>query len=166
MNTLKATRKQIGLTQVQAAKLIGVSRRTYQTYEEKSEDTPNSNELLELLKKAGLNEDGFPAILSIRFIKLTASKIFAKYQEVECAYLFGSYARGEADFESDVDFIIVEKGMSLLRMGGLLGDLRRALHKDVDLVSHRTIIDNERMIRDVLSQGVKIYGRRTDFSKN
>ena len=165
METLKKVRKQMGLTQIQAAELIGVSRRTYQTYEEK-EETIHGNKLLDMLKKAGLDENGYPAILSIRFIVKTASEIFARYPEVECAYLFGSYARGEADLESDVDFIIVEQGMSLLKMGGLLGGLQEALHKDVDLVSHRTIIDNERMVRDVLRQGIKVYGRRTNLSKN
>lgn len=166
MNSLKSTRKQTGLTQEQAAKLCGISRRTYQTYEENDSNQEKSNELLELLKKAGLNEDGFPSIISVRFIKLTASEIFAKHPEVECAYLFGSYARGEATPQSDVDFLIVEQGMSLLDMGGLLGELREALHKDVDLVTHRQILDNERMIRDVLRQGVKVYGHRTNFFKN
>lgn len=163
MDSLKEIRKEMGLTQAQAAELIGVSRRTYQSYEKIGAYETNR---IEKLKKAGFDENGNPAILSIRFIKKTASEIFAQYQQVECAYLFGSYARGEADFESDVDFLIVEKDMSLLDMGGLLGKLREALHKDVDLVTHESILDNERMIRDVLRQGVKVYGRRISVSKN
>ena len=83
METLKQVRKKAGLTQIQAAKLCGVSRRTYQTYEEIDTQKDKSNELLELLKKAGLNENGFPAILSVRFIKKVASEIFAKFPEVE-----------------------------------------------------------------------------------
>ena len=30
-----------------------------------------------------------------------------KYPEIECAYLFGSYARGEATDKSDIDILIV-----------------------------------------------------------
>ena len=153
----------MGLTQTQAAELIGVSRRTYQSYEKIG---AYQTDRIEKLKKVGFDENGNPTILSIRFIKKTASETFAKHPEVECAYLFGSYARGEADFESDVDFLIVEEGLSLLDMGGILGELEDALHKDVDLVTHRSILENERMVRDVLRQGVKVYGRRINFSKN
>jgi hypothetical protein len=50
--------------------------------------------------------------------------------------VFGSVARGEADTESDVDFLVnMEPGRSLLDMGGLLMDLRELLNCEVDVVT-------------------------------
>lgn len=51
-------------------------------------------------------------------------------------YLFGSYAKGTADENSDID-ILYEKGerISLLGVSSMLQDLKEALNKSVDLVS-------------------------------
>jgi uncharacterized protein len=50
--------------------------------------------------------------------------------------IFGSVARGEADENSDVDFLVeMEPGRSLMDMGGLLMDLRDLLGREVDVVS-------------------------------
>lgn len=52
--------------------------------------------------------------------------------------VFGSVARGEADEQSDVDFLVeMEPGRSLLDMGGLLMDLRDLLGREVDVVTER-----------------------------
>jgi len=50
--------------------------------------------------------------------------------------VFGSVARGEADFKSDVDFLVdLEKGRSLFDLGGLLMDLQKLLGRNVDVVT-------------------------------
>jgi predicted nucleotidyltransferase len=50
--------------------------------------------------------------------------------------VFGSVARGEADFKSDVDFLVdLEEGRSLFDLGGLLMDLQELLHCKVDVVT-------------------------------
>ncbi len=50
--------------------------------------------------------------------------------------VFGSVARGEADAESDVDFVVLmEAGRTLLDVGGLLMDLRDLLGTEVDIVT-------------------------------
>ncbi|HEX6901212.1 MAG TPA: nucleotidyltransferase domain-containing protein [Thermoanaerobaculia bacterium] len=52
--------------------------------------------------------------------------------------VFGSVARGEADERSDVDFLVeLEKGRSLLDLGGLLMDLQDLLGRRVDVVTER-----------------------------
>lgn len=52
--------------------------------------------------------------------------------------IFGSVARGDADSESDVDFLVqLEPGRSLLDLGGLLMDLRDLLGPRVDVVSEK-----------------------------
>ena len=169
MNTLKEARKKAGLRQVDAADLCGVSRRTYQTYEEqgKKDDAENStyDYLLAKLEEMGINEYT-PPILSVRFIKKIANDIFAKHQEVKCAYLFGSYARNEATVKSDVDILVVAPDLDGFAFAGLHHELRMALHKDVDLVNHTTLMSSEKMLRDLLEQGVRIYGQRISCFKN
>ena len=50
--------------------------------------------------------------------------------------VFGSAARGEADSESDLDFLVdLEEGSSLLDLGGLLMDLQELLGRKVDVVT-------------------------------
>lgn len=54
---------------------------------------------------------------------------------VERVYLFGSYARGEATSDSDVD-ILIDSGKidSYFGIGKLYSRLNRALEKDLDIV--------------------------------
>jgi hypothetical protein len=50
--------------------------------------------------------------------------------------VFGSAARGSTHFGSDVDFLVdMDRGRSLLDMGGLLMDLRDLLGCEVDVVT-------------------------------
>ncbi|MBD5099473.1 MAG: nucleotidyltransferase [Clostridiales bacterium] len=53
-------------------------------------------------------------------------------------YLFGSYARGEATEESDIDLLVdAENIISLYTFNGLYDDLENALQKRLDLVTVR-----------------------------
>jgi predicted nucleotidyltransferase len=52
--------------------------------------------------------------------------------------VFGSVARGDADAQSDIDFLVdLEPGRSLLDLGGLLMDLRDLLGQNVEVVTER-----------------------------
>ena len=52
--------------------------------------------------------------------------------------IFGSVARGEADADSDVDFLVeMEPGKSLFDLGGLLMDLQDLLGCPVDIVTEK-----------------------------
>lgn len=67
------------------------------------------------------------------------SKIVAPILErygVSRAYLFGSYARGDALPDSDID-LRIDGGRirSMFGLGGLYNDLKEALKKPVDLVT-------------------------------
>ena len=67
-------------------------------------------------------------------LKAIIKPIFQKY-EINEIYLFGSYARGEATKDSDVD-IYCSKGnvRSLIDQGRLIDELKTALNKEVDIV--------------------------------
>lgn len=59
--------------------------------------------------------------------------IAPKYN-VEEIYLFGSYARGEATQESDLDFLVFgEKSFKLTMLFALAEELREAFQKEVDV---------------------------------
>ena len=158
MNTLKTLRKKHGLTQIDAAKICGVSRRTYQTYEEMGAKTDSYDDLLKTLKEMCINRN-LPPLLNINIIKRIASRIFAKYKEVRCAYLFGSYARNEATIDSEVDILVVVPALGM-KTYRIVGDLKNALGKEVDFLTHRQLIDNEEFLARILNEGIKIYQRR------
>jgi len=65
--------------------------------------------------------------------------------------VFGSVARGEDDERSDIDLLVdMEKGRTLLDLGGLLMDLRELLGCSVDVVTEKGLRDRirDRVLRD------------------
>ena len=74
-------------------------------------------------------------IYTINQIREIAMPIAASYG-VKSLSLFGSYARGEATEDSDIDLLLDRAGMAGgWAMGGLYADLRDALGKELDLVT-------------------------------
>ena len=68
-------------------------------------------------------------------IREIAAPIAASYG-VKSLSLFGSYARGEANEESDVDLLLDRgNGVRGWEIGGLYTDLSEALGKELDLVT-------------------------------
>lgn len=66
----------------------------------------------------------------------------AKKYNLRAVYLFGSYARGEANHESDIDLLIDSTGSTikgLFDMGGLYNELCQACGKSVDVVTTNTL---------------------------
>ncbi|MEW6683775.1 MAG: nucleotidyltransferase family protein [Nitrospirota bacterium] len=79
-------------------------------------------------------------------------RIAAKHG-VRSIRVFGSVARGEADEQSDVDFLVeMEPGRTLFDMGGLLMDLRDLLGRNVNVVSVRGLKPRirERILREAV----------------
>ena len=65
--------------------------------------------------------------------------LLGKHYGAERIFLFGSYARGEADEESDIDLRIDKGEIRGLQMGALLTDIEDALGKKVDLLSTKCL---------------------------
>ena len=84
-----------------------------------------------------LAEKGLPPakdVLAIEDIKNAVITHSTKYP-IKYIGLFGSYARGEADEDSDIDLIVeFEDKVSLLKVIGLKARLETVLRKKVDLV--------------------------------
>lgn len=69
--------------------------------------------------------------------------------------VFGSVANGTADQNSDIDFLVdMEKGRSLLDVGGLLMDLQGLFRRKVDVVTTSGL--RERIRETVLKQAVEL----------
>ena len=81
-------------------------------------------------------------VYTIEEIKEMIYDILKKYG-VEKAYIFGSYARGEADKKSDVD-IMIKKGnlKTLLQLSALANEIEQILKKQIDIVIEETYTDD------------------------
>lgn len=76
-------------------------------------------------------------IYTIEEITVRITPVAKKYC-IPAVYLFGSYARGTATEDSDVDLLIDMTGVKLTGMfafGGLYCDFEDALEKKIDLVT-------------------------------
>ncbi|MBX3295184.1 MAG: nucleotidyltransferase family protein [Acidobacteria bacterium] len=78
-------------------------------------------------------------------------EMIAKQHGATNIRVFGSVARGDADDESDIDFLVeLEPGRSLLDLGGLLIDLQKLLGRPVDVITEKGL--NPRIRERVLSE--------------
>lgn len=103
-------------------------------------------------------------ILSIQEIKNKITPILSEYN-VEYASLFGSYARGEATEDSDVDIFVHpgpnSKLKSILNASGMRLDMIEALGKSVDLITHISNDPLDRYFRENFYRDeVVIYGTK------
>lgn len=63
----------------------------------------------------------------------------AESYNIDKVYLFGSYARGEAAEESDIDLIVDSEKLRGLKFFGFYEDLKEAFQKNVDLITEEQI---------------------------
>lgn len=158
MNELRRKRKDLQITQLQAANSCGVSLRTYQTYEETDNTNDTYKELLKKLNEMGVL-DGSNYVVGIKGIKEACRQLFPReYPEIKCAYLYGSYARGEATGKSDIDILVVIDKPMGMKYFEIADSLEELLHKEIDLQSYEQLVNNAPMLKDILVEGIKIYG--------
>ena len=95
-------------------------------------------------------------VFSLDDIKAMVKPIAQKYQ-VEAIYLFGSYARGEADEESDLDFLVFG-GLSFKRILVLdiAEELRIVFQKEVDAFEISELNTDSEFYRRVMEEKVII----------
>ena len=157
MNTLKEVRIEKNLTQKEVADRIGISLRSYISYEKEPEkqNTPKYRFLIQEIQKMNLLDEEH-GVLVLNDIKSICSAVFEQYN-IQFCYLFGSYAKGSAKETSDVD-LLGHGEISGLKFFGLVEELREKLHKKVDLLDIRQALNNEELLTEILKDGIKIYG--------
>lgn len=157
MGGLKELRIEKKLTQQQVADLVGISLRSYKSYEndEEKQGTIKYNYIMEQLTKINFVDEEH-GLLTIEDITRKCAKVFERY-DVKFCYLFGSYAKGRATPTSDVDFLI-SADVKGLKFYGLIEDIRVALHKRVDVLNMGQLKDNIELTEEIFKDGIKIYG--------
>ena len=148
MINLKELRNEKKLTQQQVADLIGISLRSYKSYEndEEKQDTIKYNYIIEQLSKINyIDEEN--GILEIEDIARKCSKVLEKY-DVNFCYLFGTYAKGKATPTSDVD-LLLSANVNGLRFYGLVEEIRTAP------VLHNNICEKDEM-KDIIKKFLAI----------
>lgn len=153
---LKELRKEKNLTQAEASAFVGIPLRTYKNYEN---DPSKQGSIKYVYMKEKLESYGFideeNGILSLDMIIETCKKIMPQY-EVEYCYLFGSYAKDEANEKSDVDLLVATPATGL-KFFGLAERLRKELKKKVDLLDLRQLENNMELLNEILKNGIRIY---------
>jgi predicted nucleotidyltransferase len=83
--------------------------------------------------------------------------IINQYSAVNRAFIFGSYAKGEADSRSDLDIRIEADGLRAMDYCGLAGRLMMALDIPMDLIETNNL--SEEFLDRIRGQEVLIFER-------
>lgn len=156
---LKSYRESIGISSLEASNVCGVPLRTYQRYEQDDSygNKLKRNAIFDIMKKKyEITEK--KGLLKFETIKTKVGEVLDKHKdEIEFCYLFGSYAKGYAKEDSDVDLCIATrlKGLSFI---ALAGELRESLNKNIDLLRLSDIQNNTNLLSEIMKDGIKIYG--------
>ena len=84
-------------------------------------------------------------------------EIFEKYKEIEKVILFGSRARGDNKYNSDIDICIVGAGVMHLTLAKINMDISEInTPLSFDILSFNEL-NKEELIKNILKEGVVIY---------
>ncbi|MDR1320739.1 MAG: nucleotidyltransferase domain-containing protein [Gracilibacteraceae bacterium] len=96
------------------------------------------------------------AVYSIEQIRERIAPVAQSY-EVGRVMLFGSYARGEATEDSDIDLHVWRRNLrGLFELSGFMLDLKDALGKEVDVVPHDSM--RKKFYDNIKDNEVLLYG--------
>lgn len=94
-------------------------------------------------------------IYSVDEIRNVLYPVFVRHN-VKKAVLFGSYVKGLADKNSDVD-LLLDSRLRGLKFVGLIEDVRSALDKEVDVFDETHIIPGSKISSEIQKDGIVIY---------
>lgn len=157
MSELKDLRIEKKMTQQEVADLVGISLRSYKSYEndEDKRESIKYRYIMEQLTKINFIDEEH-GLLTVDDIRRKCSKVLEQY-DVNFCYLFGSYAKGKETPASDVD-LLISANIKGLKFYGLVEELRTALQKRVDVLDMNQLKGNLELTEEILKDGVKIYG--------
>ena len=152
---LQEKRKSYQISQRQASEILGIPLRTYARYEEDESysDSYKYKKIMEDLDKAFFVDEEH-GLLTVEKIKTIVLPVLEEHN-INFAYLFGSYATGEARENSDVD-LLVDTSITGLAYFQLVEELRTKLRKKVDLLRLSDIEPDNPISIEILKNGIKI----------
>ncbi len=84
---------------------------------------------------------------------------YCRKNQINYFGIFGSFARGEANDDSDIDIMVdFEETKSLMKIGGIQYDLEERLGRPVDLVSRKNIKPSIK--KNILNDMKVLYEKR------
>lgn len=95
------------------------------------------------------------AVYTISQLKERLIPIFID-NSIKKAVLFGSYGKGNATKESDID-LLVDSGLKGLGFVGLIEDIRAAVDKDVDIFDITHVEKGSKIDLEIQKTGVLMY---------
>ncbi|QLY40005.1 helix-turn-helix domain-containing protein [Hujiaoplasma nucleasis] len=162
-NNIKIVRENLELTQEQVSLLTGIPVKTLRNWEQEvrkpSEWTIDlvMDRLLRVKMEEYAKIDESSGVLSFLTIKENISKI-AKNYDIEKVYLFGSYVKGQATQNSDVD-LYMESDLYGLKYFEFVEQLRENLKKKVEVLSNKTVQEYSKIDEEIKKSGALIYER-------
>ncbi len=96
-------------------------------------------------------------IYTIEEIKRILKKVLSELPVYE-VILFGSYAKNEANKDSDLDFILDTKDtLNGFKLFSVITKIEEAFNKNVDAFEKTEIIDNSKIDKEIKKTGVVVY---------
>ena len=94
-------------------------------------------------------------VYTVKDIQTALNPVFAKY-DIKKATLFGSYVKGNATAESDVD-LFLDSGLKGFEFVRLMEDVRTVLQKDVDVLDKTHVVSGSKISSEIAKEGIVIY---------
>lgn len=163
-SAIRVIRKNLGLTQTELSFKLGIPINTIRNWEQEIRKTSDwiidlciDRLLREKAEQESLLETS-KDVLSFLTLKNKIINLAKKY-DVDRIYLFGSYAKGQAGANSDID-LYMESNLYGLEYFEFAEALRNALNKSIELLSDKTIQRDSLIHREIKQTGVIIFERR------
>ncbi|MCH3909027.1 MAG: helix-turn-helix domain-containing protein [Bacilli bacterium] len=157
---IKQLRISKGLTQKEAANLVGVSLRTYQNHEygKASKNGCVEKEIIEKLDNSACSVKNEYAH-SLEHLSQIITKVAGRHSnnEVSVIYLFDPSIEDKANKRAKVGLLFTGslQGLDLI---GFEGELSGALHKNVELIKIDDAVKNQGNISKIIADGIKVFG--------
>lgn len=155
---LKTVRLSKRMTQEEAALALGVSLRSYKSYEnEKDKQKTDKYKYLLSRLESHTSIDEKHGILTVEEIGKGVRRVLKEYEdEVRYAVLFGSYAKSKARRDSDVN-LLISTGVSGLRLLDMRARLEDSLHKRVSILERKALSSTDARFDEILMYGKRVY---------
>ncbi len=155
--TIKELRLEKGITQVQCADYLRIPLRTYKRYEANDDrvDPIKKQYIFDKLNEYDRVDENHGK-LTVEQIQNACRELFPEYS-VNFCYLFGSYAKGKETESSDID-LLIDMPVDGMKYFELLEKLRERLRKRIDLLDFAQLTNNPDLLREILKDGLRIYG--------